>query len=186
MKRTFIAVPVEVSGALISLTESLKGKLKGEDMKWVDPRNLHITLKFMGDTSDRQLQEVMDKMQALGPFFKKGEGKMAGLGYFSYQGNPSVLFTRLTGLPELEAMAVKIDKELEKIGFPVEKRPFRSHLTLARIKWIRDKNRFFDLVKSDGSAEIQPVTIDRIVLFESILRPQGPLYIPLQTLVLET
>jgi RNA 2',3'-cyclic 3'-phosphodiesterase len=186
MKRTFIALPVEASGELISLTESLKTKLMGEDIKWADPGNLHITLKFLGNTSDRQLQEVTGKLETVGTLFRKGEGKMAGLDFFTYQGNPSVLFTRLTGLPELEAMFLQIDRELEAIGFPLEKRPFRPHLTLARIKGIRDKNRFVNLVKSVGSAEIQPVGMENIVFYESILRPQGPLYIPLKTILLKS
>jgi 2'-5' RNA ligase len=89
-------------------------------------------------------------------------------------------------LPELEALAESIDKELRETGFPNEKRPFRPHLTLARIKWIRDKKLFYDLVSSYKSKEIQPVVTDRVVLFESILQPQGPLYIPLRTYVLQS
>jgi RNA 2',3'-cyclic 3'-phosphodiesterase len=184
MKRTFIAVPVDASAELENLIDGLKEKLYGEALKWVNPCNLHITLNFLGNTTEDQISSIMGKLETLPSLFKKQKGKMTGLNYFSNQGNPSVLFSRLTDMPELDLMVSFLSKELEQYGFPVEQQKFRSHLTLARIKFLRNKNRFYDLVNSYQTVEIQPVTIEKIVFFESILLPQGPIYVPLKTVLL--
>ncbi len=77
-------------------------------------------------------------------------------------------------------MATIIDEELKTFGFLPENRAFKPHLTLARIKYLYDTRNFYNLVKSYCDLDIQPVSIEKIIFFESILLPKGPLYRPLK------
>ncbi len=184
MKRTFIAVPLEASPALKRLLAFLQEKLKREGIKWVETNNLHITLKFLGDTPENLIGRISEKLEELSSGFIKQDGQMKGLDTFTRRGNPSVLYTCLTGLPVLEMMASAIDREMIPFGFSSGEASFNAHLTLARIKYLNSRSRFLELIGSLREKEIQEVTIDKIVLFESILRPQGPLYKPLKTILL--
>jgi 2'-5' RNA ligase len=181
MKRTFIAIPVPPTPELLELFRRARGQLTGSGMKWVDPESLHLTLKFLGDTDERKIQEIRQQMEIAGSAFFKAKGKLTGLDYFSSQGNPSVLFSKITGLPGLEELVLRVDEAMETAGFMLEKRKFRPHLTLARIKYLQDKGKFLDLIRQYRDIEIQSIEAEQMVLYESILRPEGPLYVPLYT-----
>jgi RNA 2',3'-cyclic 3'-phosphodiesterase len=181
MKRTFIAVPVEATESLLHLLDHLKRKLAGENIRWVGPENLHLTLKFLGETSDNQLKSIIRKLDSTCSLFSMQTGKLTGLNAFSNQGNPSVLFSKLRNLPGLESMADAIDQGMEEAGFTPEQRKFRPHLTLARIQGIKEKRNFRDLIGLYKETDIQDVWVQKIVLFESILQPGGPMYKPLKT-----
>jgi RNA 2',3'-cyclic 3'-phosphodiesterase len=185
MKRTFIAIPVETSPRLLTILGDLKMKLKGEGIKWAEPFNLHITLRFLGETIENQIIPISRKISSLSLAWMKQEGKISGLDYFVSHGNPAVLFARLENLPQLEGMANSLGRELEEFGFATEPQKFRPHLTLARIKYLRNKNFFYNSVDSYQTVEIQPVTIEKVVFYESILLPQGPVYKPLNTVLLK-
>jgi 2'-5' RNA ligase len=186
MKRTFIAVPVEASENLLKILANSRQKLKNENFNWVDPHNLHITLKFLGDTVDAQLKPVMEKFERISTCYWKRTGRLSGLDYFTDQGNPSVLVSQLIGLPGLEMMYDEFNMELAKIGFLQDYRKFRPHLTLARIKSLKDIWGFKDLIRINKDTDIQEVRIEKIVWYESILQPSGPVYKPLKTVELRS
>jgi len=185
MKRTFIAVPVEASENLRNIIIRLKQKFKGEVIKWVDPEIMHITLKFLGDTPEEMIVPISGKIELIAEEFRVCAGKMTGLDTFSNRGKPAVLFTRLADLPILEQLAATIDEELKILGFQPESRAFKPHLTLARIKYLYNTRNFISLIKSISDSEIQPVSIEKIIFFESVLLPSGPLYKPLKTVSLK-
>lgn len=112
MKRTFIAIPVSPSPELLGLFEKARRQLTGSGIKWVDPESLHLTLKFLGDTEERMIPEIQRLMANAGSSFFRTSGKLASLEYFSFKGNPSVLFSKITGLPGLEELAIKVDEAM--------------------------------------------------------------------------
>jgi RNA 2',3'-cyclic 3'-phosphodiesterase len=184
MKRTFIAVPVEASEKLRHITTRLKQEFKRDALKWVEPENMHITLKFLGGTPEEMIVPISEKLEMISLKFQVLTGRMESLDTFSNRGKPAVLFTRLVDLPMLEQMATIIDEELKTFGFLPESRAFKSHLTLARIKYLYDTRNFYNLVKSYCESDIQPVSIEKIIFFESVLLPTGPLYRPLKIVTL--
>jgi RNA 2',3'-cyclic 3'-phosphodiesterase len=186
MKRTFIAVPVEASENLLKILAKSKQMMKNEDFNWVDPRNLHITIKFLGDTVDDQMKPVREKFDRISSCYYKSTGKLSGLSYFDNKGVPSVLVSEMTGLPGLEMMYDEFNIELAKLGFLQDYRKFRSHLTLARIKSVKDIWAFKDLMRIYKDTFIQEVKMQKIVWYESILQPSGPVYKPLREIELKT
>jgi len=185
MKRTFLAIPVKASGTLLNLLENMKEELPDKSIKWVDPATLHITIKFIGDTEDRLIPLISGELEEIGRDFRVKEGFLAGLGYFSAHGIPNVLYANIEGFEGVEEIARRIAVALERLGIPDEKRDFSPHLTLARIRFIRDKRRFLEMVRNNEAKMIQPVRMDRIVFYQSTLLPGGPVYKPLKTIRLE-
>jgi len=185
MKRTFIAVPFETPPALSLLINELKRKLKDDIIRWSDGENLHVTLKFLGDTPEEQIISISEILEHLPSAFKKIKGSLNGVQFFSNRGNPSVIYGRLEGMPEIGHLAAWIEKELDPFGFSAEERPFNAHLTLGRIKYPGDKRAFSEVISAYHDYEIIPLIADRLVFFESILRPQGPVYKPLKTVLFQ-
>lgn len=179
MKRTFIAIPVESSPELRELIAQLRVEFRGDAISWVDPGILHLTLKFLGDTPDPLIEAVSNALAPVCSVFAADSGSMQGLGYFSFKGTPSVLFARVDGWKLPAMLATALEKELAELGIPPESRPFKTHLTLARIRSIRNIVRFEECVHRYATDKIQEAAADRVVYYESILRPQGPVYKPM-------
>lgn len=185
-KRTFIALPVSLSPGMVTLTDRLKTALREPGFKWVEHRQMHITLKFLGDTPVSLLGEISARVGTIVSECEELNGEINGLAYFSKNGDPSVLFAHLQNMPELERMARRVNESLESLGILPETKPFKSHLTLARIKFLRDKNRFREIIDAFGKNAVQPVNIREVVFYESILHSQGPVYRPLQIFALRS
>lgn len=176
MKRLFIAVPVQPSPALISLTTYLKNVLKDEKINWVDLQNMHFTLQFLGDTPENLIPAIARETGKVSETFRQASGKLKGLGYFSKNRIPSVLYTHLENMPELNQMATGIRKALEVAGITADSKEFRAHLTLGRIRLLNDRRHFIQTVEHLKDLMIQEVSASEIILYESQLRSAGPVY----------
>ncbi len=180
MKRLFFAAPVIAGQELLTIMDYLQFELRSEQIKWVSKENLHFTLQFLGDTYEAQIPGIIESVKEITGEFSKTSGKLKGIGYFSQNGYPRVLFSHIEDMPALADMAQKIHAATEIHGFRPNYREFKSHLTLARIKSLGNKSHFYRVTESLRGKTIQSMTIEEIVLFESVLRPQGPIYKPLE------
>jgi RNA 2',3'-cyclic 3'-phosphodiesterase len=185
MKRLFIAVPVTPEPELLEAIRVLKSELASEQINWVKPENLHFTLQFLGNTYENQISEIINGIHKVSLKFKTGRGLLKGMGYFSQQGNPRVIFTKLEGLPEMATMAKEIFKITEPLGFIPDHRIFKPHLTLGRIKYLKNTPKFFKQMESFKDKSFQKFTANQIILFESILLPQGPVYKPIEKFIFQ-
>ncbi|HPJ78977.1 MAG TPA: RNA 2',3'-cyclic phosphodiesterase [Prolixibacteraceae bacterium] len=176
MRRTFIAIPVEAAAPLRQLTEQLKVQFRGEAFSWVDPANFHVTVRFLGDTDEGMILPIAAAMRAACLEARAWPGTVRGLDYFSFKGTPSVLFARIGGWEGALRLATTLDRELEGLGFPPGDHPFKAHLALARIRNLHDKKRFKEVITPLREKEFQEAEASRIIHYESILGPQGPLY----------
>ncbi|SHJ81819.1 2'-5' RNA ligase [Tangfeifania diversioriginum] len=174
--RTFVAVKVEPSPVLQETMKDLKQKLAGEHVKWVAPNNLHLTLKFLGDTLPSQVDEIGEELNQAAKMFSAFTFRLNGLGFFKNQGMPRVLFVPVKEGEIVQQLAAEIDSRLAKLGFYAEKRPFKPHLTLARIKYLNNKKAFYEAVEKYRSAFMQTADINELVFYRSILKPHGPEY----------
>jgi 2'-5' RNA ligase len=179
-KRTFIAYRVNAGKEILDCLGQLRRSLKEEKIRWVDPASMHITLTFIGDTAEQQAIEIGKIMERYVPRYSPPEIIIQGMGIFRSISKPRVIWLGINPIPELEDLKTEIDRELGQIGLSVEKRPFRPHLTLGRVRWLNDKLRLADLVNEYHGKLFQNDEIDELVLLESVLRPEGPLYLPLK------
>ena len=180
--RCFIAIDArsEKLEPLLNRLSSLPG------VKAVEPENLHITLKFLGEISRDKAQQVTLAMERALHNMEPFSYSIRGVGAFPSLNYIRVIYAGVdAGEDRILEMQRRIEAELEKIGFKMEKRAFVPHITLARVKIPRKKaqlQRFIQEFKGGSFGEIE---VDSVSLMESILKPSGPEYRPVFTLQLQ-
>jgi RNA 2',3'-cyclic 3'-phosphodiesterase len=180
MKRTFIAFKVHPGKEIMHCMSHLKDSLKGEKIKWVDNISLHVTMTFIGDTGPGQIESVGKIMETHVPLFIAPELIIKGLGLFRSLSNPRVIWLGINPIPAISDLKLQVDKELGKVDLPVDKREFRPHLTLGRIRHLSDRTILSKLIREYHNTIFLEDSIDELVLFESVPGPGGPVYVTLK------
>lgn len=183
--RTFIAIKIKPEIELLVNWQKIKKLLSGEKIKWVDQRNVHITLQFLGDTTLNQIEKLNILLQEVVEDFAPFYFYLDGIDYFQNNKHPKVIFVNTTKTYSLEKLALAIHNQTEKIGFAKEKRSFKPHLTIGRIKYINDKKRFYQVIENYQKLVYQKIMVSEIILYQSILQPAGPVYKPLEIFKLQ-
>lgn len=183
--RTFIAidVPPAVLDTIIRIQNRFKSL--GLHASWVNPGNIHLTLKFLGETDPDRIPGIQNKLtETLAPIapFRLS---LDSAGVFPDTKHPRVLWVGLKDEEgTLEILQTAIEKTLGNAGFPIEQRPFSPHLTLARIKspkgiksprgkkGLKDE---LDAVNQEGIGPL-PFDVAGVHLYESQLTPKGSIY----------
>ena len=176
--RLFIALPLSLSAerSLDRTISDLRSQDGARAVKWVKAGNVHITLKFIGETEENLVESISDAVRRIAEEHKPVTFDADRLGGFPNLHRPRVIFAGSNNAPaSLPQMAEKIDTKLNKLGFEREQRAFKSHLTLGRV---RQGAQIGDLSKYLESYKFTPFSfvIDRLVLFKSMLTPKGPIY----------
>ncbi|HEX2897084.1 MAG TPA: RNA 2',3'-cyclic phosphodiesterase [candidate division Zixibacteria bacterium] len=176
MMRLFIAAPIssEVEKELSRIISALKNI--GGQVKWVAPSNIHLTLKFLGDTDEKLVPQIKNIMDETASKHSSVSSGLSGLGAFPDYRRPRVFWAGLErGAEELSRIAGDIDRSVHTLGFDKENRPFKAHLTLGRVKFPQGLEKLCDVVKV-FKVEPKQFIFDRIVLFKSTLTPRGSIY----------
>ena len=179
MRRTFIAVKIVPGEKMKEIFNQFRKELSRERIKWVDPDSMHITLCFLGDTSEDKIRYLKDEIEKTVSFSPPLKLDFQGCGVFKNIRDPRVIWIGIEKNELLKDLKRSLDTTLEPFGFVPEKREFRPHLTMARIKWIRDISVFEDLIDAYKDEPVQVSEINKVIYYESILKPDGPEYIPL-------
>ena len=177
MLRVFIAVDIE-DPLVVSRIERIKESLVaiGTPMKPVEPHNLHITLRFIGEMPPSRVEEikrgVMAKLN-----FRRFQIKLQGLGAFPNPGSPRVIWIGVSeGAEELGRLRKIIDSELRSLGIAPDRHEFKPHLTLARVKGRRRIEALSKMIIEYSDYEFGSLIVDSIRLKRSTLTRQGPIY----------
>src|SRR3954464_1479058 len=135
-------VGIELCEALRDAAASVAGALRtalgpSVDVRWVAPEKLHVTVRFIGSVADARVPAVVDALArpiAVAPF----DVQLGPCGAFPRSGPPRVIWIGLAaGEPSVREIHDELDRRLEPLGFAREARPFSAHLTLARVKELR-------------------------------------------------
>ena len=179
MKRVFIAVKVEPESELLRMISTLKSALSAENIRWVDPVNIHITLAFLGDTEEENIKILSGMLKDKCSGFQEFDFKLAGAGVFKNYRDPRVIWAGIKSPEKLYALENKIAEGLKSTGFVIEDRQFKPHLTLGRVKSLSDTENLKTVLERYRDNQIQIVHVSEVVLYESILKQTGPLYKPI-------
>ncbi len=159
------------------LAEFLDGFMKSPArVKWVEPRNTHLTLKFLGETDEQILNDLKAAIADASADFGQIETHLKGCGAFPNLHAPRVYWVGIVDPnKKLAQLAARIDQEVHHLGFERERRAFSPHLTLGRVK---DQRQLGALNEAFGTADFPstPLSIDSIYLIRSHLKPSGPVY----------
>ncbi len=175
--RTFIAfnLPEQIISHIRTVQNSIKSH--GFKASWVVPENIHLTLKFVGNTNKADVEKIGRTMSDTVSEYSPISLAAKGLGVFPSIKRPRVIWIGLKGQTSLLIeLQKKLDENLEQIGFPRENRPFKAHLTLARIKGDIDSKKLLDAIKESGDLESETFIAGNITLFKSDLKPTGAVY----------
>lgn len=175
--RTFIAfkLPEEVIASLGDLQKALKQQ--GLKLRWVHPDNIHLTLKFLGDISAEEIPAVKRVIRTVSRSQTVFSLEAKGLGVFPTVKKAQVLWSGIHGdVKRLGDFQSNLDRALAGMGFEPEKRAFRGHLTLGRIKRRVDGRVLASAISRFGSFVSPPLTAERLILFKSDLKPSGAVY----------
>ena len=169
--RAFIAVglPSEIKDALYSIQKKIGSKYA--KVKWVAKKNLHLTIKFFSITSPSKLEQIKEKLSNLK--FKPFKVKLDDMGFFPSKDNIRVIWVGLQNFEKLMDIQGEIELKLGKL-YPKDER-FAVHLTLGRVKIVKDKEKFLKLLKEVEVPNIE-FEIKELILMKSILTKDGPKY----------
>lgn len=177
--RTFLAIdlPSTLQSAIGQNIHTVKRELPG--LSWSKPENLHINLKFFGEMAESQVAQIRQAVEPAIAHVSPFELEFKGFGAFPDDRAPRVLWIGLGGaIDSLTTLAGCVGLAVVPLGFPQEDRPFRPHLTVARVKRNhRAVGRALDTLGVFTDPFVcGPLPVERVALFKSELQPSGAVY----------
>jgi len=189
--RTFVAVQLNdsIKEELNRAQALLKRKGIADQVRWVQPRSIHVTLKFLGDVPVSRLKEIVVAIEqasdGVGPFSLS----LGGLGCFPSASRPNVIWIGVDeDTKELARLQARIQDRLSDLGYPPEKRKFTPHLTLARVgRHVKaeDRRHLGLSIERQSLHLMAEMEVDEISLMKSDLTPAGARHTRLAAIELE-
>jgi 2'-5' RNA ligase len=180
--RTFVCF--EIPASILERLSSLQDKLKslGSGISWTRPEGIHLTLKFLGDVEEAQIDAIASAVEKAVAEVKPFTVTVKGTGAFPDFRRPRVLWA---GIEEAGGSLLKlqsrIDEELLRLGFPKEKRGFSAHLTMGRVKSTQAIEKITARLREE-SMDAGEFIAEEIIVMQSNLLPTGAVYTPLRTI----
>jgi 2'-5' RNA ligase len=179
MKRTFIAFDIKPSETVIGFYDTLRSRLRDSRISWIDQDKLHITVKFLGDTEEVLIPQIISAVSVIIEKHEPFRLSLLGLGIFRNFHDPHVIWIGCRIEERLAGLKSELEVSLKAFGFMTETRKFAPHLTLGRIKLLRQTNQLKDLLYEFKGRFFQEVMINELIYYESRLTPSGSIYTPL-------
>ena len=178
--RVFIAIDIDdkIRKSIADLQKQIASKVsvKQGDLKWVEPNNIHLTLKFLGEITDEQLTEVKEITETITQAHQKFNLEIESIGSFGGRSAKIVWVGAGNGKNELLALQKDLDTLLEQAGFPKEEREFSAHLTLCRVNHPMAGVKIGEAIKQFSNLKLGQIAADAVRIYQSQLTPQGPIY----------
>lgn len=191
--RTFVAIdlPDAVKTEFAARQTALRSHLRGQGLdnllRWSASQGMHLTLRFLGDTSPAQCRTLAERLRRVVAAYAPLALAVGAPGVFPYAAQPRVLWIGLAGdLERLAALQAKVEDAVQAVGFAAEPKPFAPHITLARVR--RDAGRDAlralgrALASAPSAASATHFTVGHLVHYRSDLQPRGSVYTPLVTI----
>jgi 2'-5' RNA ligase len=178
--RTFIAIhlPVTLQDKIGQVVHQLD-QPKTSAVRWVPVRNIHLTLKFLGDVSPANLNILKEVLFAEVARHRSFEISIGGLGSFPGPQRPRVIWVGVHAPPSMLRLQHAIENEAKKLGYPPEERPFSPHLTLGRVASNASPQEVQQIARRLESikvGELGTIEVESVQLFRSDLQPGGSVY----------
>jgi len=179
--RSFIAIelPTTVKQELTTLEDLLKKRCP-QVVRWVDPQNIHVTLKFLGDVDSDRVDEINmaidEATQGMSPFHLE----LKDLGVFPNLNRVNIIWVDAKGdLDKLTDLQKQIESNMEQLGFAREDRDFTPHLTIGRVRdYVSpdDRKKIGQVLSQTAFASAQVITVNSVNLVKSQLTNTGAIY----------
>lgn len=181
-KRIFLALPIEPVDPVVKRMKQLQNQLQNDyRIKWVKSENLHLTLLFFGEVDVKQIPKLIEiirlSVQSTSPF----SFSFLGPGIFKKGKEPRVLWLGIEATNSLIDLKKALDHSMSALDFHSEEKAFLPHLTLGRFLPNQEISPVLDdAVKGIQHSEAIEYKVSKLILFESRLFPEGPIYCPVE------
>jgi RNA 2',3'-cyclic 3'-phosphodiesterase len=187
--RSFIAIdlPKHIQDPLDRVISDLQSMQPHSPVRWVPARNIHLTLKFLGEVSSNNLEMLTKILQTEVPRHRCFEIKVGTLGAFPSIHRPRVIWIGVEAPADLMSLQRSIETETTRLGYMAEERPFSAHLTLGRVSHNASPEEVRQIGEGLKGYEVGLLgvnMVERVRLFRSDLEPGGAVYTPLFTIPL--
>lgn len=175
--RTFISIelPEEIKENIEAVVSKMRLMLT--PIKWVEKKNLHVTVKFLGWVEDPKVEDLTRCVSECVKGYGKIDVAFKGLGVFPDARHPRVVWVDMPkGCDKVKALADKVECAVADRGYRKEERDFTPHLTIGRIKEKLDVEALGKFIAENENTEFGGFTVDHISLMKSTLRRTGPIY----------
>ena len=189
MKRLFLAIPIKTNdNGFIPLLDGLRRQLAHEKrINWVKPEHIHLTLKFIGNTPNEDIPKIIDGVEEMLQNHKSFTMDFNRTGIFGSRYAPRVLWLGMQNTPkELYDLEEDTLSTFDKLGYLRDRQNFVPHITLGRIKELCEKQYFQKVVAATEQKSYIKQEVNEIILFQSILRPEGAFYKEIKRFELRT
>lgn len=183
--RAFLAIDLEEDIRDRALELARRLAEARPDVKWVEPENLHLTIKFLGDIDDVEAWKLSQSLEPVIKSCARFPLTLEGLGVFPAMDRPRTLWIGVSeGEPALLELAEAVEAKTRALGYPGEQRRFHPHLTLGRVRGNDNKQALQAKIEELASIELGQMQVKSLILFSSQLRKVGPHYSRMATLPL--
>ena len=178
--RSFIAFDLANDSVVNRIATAQKMIIQtNADVKLVEPKNIHITVRFLGDITPDMVEKLYTAMKNIK--FTPFNIQITGLGVFPTVNYPRVVWAGITdGAQQLKSIFEQLEPQLHELGFTPEPEGFTPHLTIARVRTGANKQRLIDLVQRQENYDFGNIRGDCLKLKKSQLSPKGPAYTTLK------
>ncbi len=185
MIRSFLAI--EMPDSFRTGLALVQGELKRSqaEVRWVAPGNIHLTLKFFGNVPDDEIDTLALAAQEVAKEEEPFQLKATIAGAFPSPKAPRVVWLGLGGdVVPLNRLYHKLEKAFAALGYLPEGRAFHPHLTLGRVKSPMNREKLARMLEKMPPMDWPPFEVKQLILFQSVLSPQGSKYTPLKVIPL--
>jgi 2'-5' RNA ligase len=166
----------DLSADVIRRLDGLLDQLRPTaNIKWSPPANLHVTIRFIGEWPDARLPDLRSALAAL-PSHPAVSIHVRQLGFFPNPYSPRIFWAGVEASPELVAVATGTDRAIQSLGLPPETRPYRPHLTLARIKEPVAIQKLRESIAALPSDDFGTFAAGSFFLYQSLTGASGSVY----------
>jgi 2'-5' RNA ligase len=175
-KRIFAGIPVRIPAGYSTLLNSWRIKYAHEKIKWVPSKNLHITLFFYGDSSNENITRISEELKNTIERVAAFELNIAGMGFFPSIHRPRVVYVASELNPSLIELNNACKNVASALEYDVPDMQYVPHITLARINYLHQNSAFKDAIKAASRSMKFQLSVDEVILYESVLEPTGAKY----------
>ncbi|MBL7154416.1 MAG: RNA 2',3'-cyclic phosphodiesterase [Phycisphaerae bacterium] len=178
--RVFVAIDIDevIKKDVADLQIELQGKvdIRKGDAKWVNPNNMHLTLKFLGETKDAQVVDLCKIAEDVAERHKKFDIKVETVGYFGGKSARVLWVGAGQNCEELLKLQQELEEQLAEGGWPKENRQYSGHLTLCRIRNSKAGFKLARLTEEYKDFKLGTLLARAVSVYQSELTPSGPIY----------
>ena len=172
--RGFISIDIDIPSKIIEIEKEIEKT--GGNVKLVEPKNMHLTLKFLGNTNEEMINEIENMIKESIKDVKPFKIQIKGTGVFPNEKYIKIIWLGIKNGEQITQIAEKIDEQVSKLGFKKEKRSFSPHLTIGRVRNAKNKDKILRIIEKYKDLLFAEKIVDTIKLKKSELTPKGSIY----------